>query len=228
MMFTAPPEQSLEWSDEGVLGANRFLRRLWKSVFDHVAVGGAVASAEVQASLAAGALSPADRDLRRIAHQTLAKVEDDIGRRRVFNTAIASVMELLNAIGKHATPGLLAPASVPTARAARQEALEIAVLCLSPIVPHICHELWAQLGQGQELWRTRWRKVDPNALVQDQIEVVVQVNGKLRGRVCVAPDAAEAVVKAAALADENVRRFFEGREPKKVIVVKGKLVNVVV
>jgi leucyl-tRNA synthetase len=227
MMFTAPPEQSLEWSDEGVLGANRFLRRLWKAVFDHVAVGGAVPGAAMQALLA-GALSPADRDLRRVAHQTLAKVEDDIGRRRVFNTAIASVMELLNAIGKHAPPGLVTPASAPSARAARQEALEIAVLCLSPIVPHICHELWAQLGQGNELWRTRWRKVDPNALVQDQVEVVVQVNGKLRGRVSVAPDADEAVVKAAALADENVRRFFEGREPRKVIVVKGKLVNVVV
>jgi len=95
-------------------------------------------------------------------------------------------------------------------------------------VPHICHELWQQLGQGDELWRTRWRKADPAALVQDQVEIVVQVNGKLRGRVSVAPDVAEDVVKAAALADENVRRFFEGREPKKVIVVKGKLVNVVV
>jgi leucyl-tRNA synthetase len=110
----------------------------------------------------------------------------------------------------------------------RQESLEIAVMCLSPMVPHICHELWQQLGNGNQLWRTPWRKVDPAALVQDQIEIVVQVNGKLRGRVSVAPDAAEDVVKAAALADENVRRFFEGREPRKVIVVKGKLVNVVV
>jgi leucyl-tRNA synthetase len=176
------------------------------------------------------ALSPADRDLRRAAHQTLSKVEDDIGRRRIFNTAVASVMELLNAIGKHATDAGAADGSAAamSSRAVRQEALEIAVMCLAPIVPHICHELWQQLGQGSELWRTRWRKVDPAALVQDQVEVVVQVNGKLRGRVSVAPDAAEDIVKAAALADENVRRFFEGREPKKVIVVKGKLVNVVV
>jgi leucyl-tRNA synthetase len=230
MMFTAPPEQSLEWSDEGVLGANRFLRRLWKAVFEHVSTGGFVSEAVRIETLkaAASSLSPADRDLRRAAHQTLSKVEDDIGRRRIFNTAVASVMELLNAIGKHATPGLLASDSAPAARAVRQEALEIAVMCLAPIVPHICHELWQQLGQGNELWRSRWRKADPAALVQDQVEVVVQVNGKLRGRVSVAPDAAEEVVKAAALADENVRRFFEGREPKKVIVVKGKLVNVVV
>jgi len=110
----------------------------------------------------------------------------------------------------------------------RQEALEIAVLSLSPMVPHVSHQLWQELGQGGQLWRTPWRKADPSALVQDAIEIVVQVNGKLRGRVSVAPTDSEEVVKAAALADENVRRFFEGREPKKVIVVKGKLVNVVV
>jgi leucyl-tRNA synthetase len=226
MMFTAPPEQSLEWSDEGVLGSNRFLRRLWKAVYDF-STGGVVSEADRIDTLGAAAstLSAADRDLRRTAHQTLSKVEDDIGRRRIFNTAVASVMELLNAIGRHAAD---AAAAGGAARAVRQEALEIAVMCLSPIVPHICHELWQQLGQGGQLWRTRWRKADLAALVQDQVQIVVQVNGKLRGRVSVAPDAADEVVKAAALADENVRRFFEGREPKKVIVVKGKLVNVVV
>jgi leucyl-tRNA synthetase len=221
MMFTAPPEQSLEWSDEGVIGANRFLRRLWKAVHDHVSAGGAVAEADVKAALA-GTLSSADRDLRRAAHHTLGKVEDDIGRRRVFNTAVASVMELLNAIGKHAGE------ASPAARAVRQEALEIAVMCLSPIVPHICHVLWQELGQGGELWRTAWRKPDPAALVQDAIEIVVQVNGKLRGRISVAPGAADDVVRTAALGDAQVQKFLEGREPKKVIVVKGKLVNVVV
>ncbi len=169
-------------------------------------------------------MSAADRDLRRSAHHTLAKVEDDIGRRRIFNTAVASVMELLNAVGKHAAD---AGAGQPASRAVRQEALEIAVMCLSPIVPHICHELWQQLGQGSELWGARWRKADPAALVQDAIEVVVQVNGKLRGRVSVATGASDDEVKAAALADDSVRKHFEGREPKKVIVVKGKLVNVV-
>ncbi len=119
-------------------------------------------------------------------------------------------------------------ASEPAARAVRQEALEIAVLCLAPIVPHISHQLWQELGLGAELWRAPWRSVDPRALVQDAIEIVVQVNGKLRGRVSVAPGTPDEQVRAAALADENVRRFFEGREPKKVIVVKGKLVNVVI
>jgi leucyl-tRNA synthetase len=224
-MFTAPPELSLEWSDEGVFGANRFLHRLWKAVHDHVSAGGAVDAAAIKAVLSGGALAAGDRDLRRIAHHTLGKVGDDIGRRRVFNTAVASVMELLNAVGKHAAEPA---ADQPPARAMRQEALEIAVLCLSPIVPHITHQLWQELGQGADLWRTRWRRPDLAALVQDAIQIVVQVNGKLRGRLSVSPDAAEDEVRAAALADAQVRKFFDGREPKKVIVVKGKLVNVVV
>jgi len=222
MMFTAPPELSLEWSDEGVHGASRFLRRLWKAVFEHVAGGAPVPAAEVAAAVSGAMLTAADRELRRAAHHTLGKVEDDIGRRRVFNTAVASVMELLNAVGRHA-----AQADGPAARAVRQEALEIAVLCLAPIVPHICHELWRELGQGAQLWRARWRRPDARALAQEAVEIVVQVNGKLRGRVLVAPAASDEQVRATALADENVRRFFEGREPKKVIVVKGKLVNVV-
>jgi leucyl-tRNA synthetase len=222
MMFAAPPDQSLEWSDEGVVGANRFLRRLWKAVFDHVAAGGTVPAEVVATAIARATLSAADRELRRIAHHTLAKVQDDIGRRRVFNTAVASVMELLNAVGRHAADG------GPASRAVRQEALEIAVMCLSPMVPHICHELWRELGQGAALWRTPWRKPDPMALVQEAIEIVVQVNGKLRGRLSMPPDASDDAVKAAALADPQVHKFFEGREPRKVIVVKGKLVNVVV
>jgi leucyl-tRNA synthetase len=151
----------------------------------------------------------------------LAKVEDDIGRRRVFNTAVASVMELLNAVGRHT-------AQQPAARAVRQEALEIAVLCLSPIVPHVCHVLWQSLGQTEPLWRSRWRKADPGALLQDLVEVVVQVNGKLRGRISVPPGAADDQLRAAALAEETVRKHLEGREPRKIIVVRGKLVNVVV
>jgi leucyl-tRNA synthetase len=221
MMFTAPPEQSLEWSDEGVVGANRFLRRLWKAVHEHVATGAGPVPDAKRATLDGASLAGADRDLRRIAHQTLAKVEDDIGRRRVFNTAVAAVMELLNAVGRHG-------GQEPAARAVRQEALESAVLCLSPIVPHICHVLWQALGQAEPLWRSRWHKADPDALVQDLVEVVVQVNGKLRGRISVPPGAADDVLRAAALADEGVLKHLEGRDPKKVIVVRGKLVNVVV
>ena len=214
MMFTAPPELSLEWSDDGVLGANRFLRRVWKAVYDHASRGAPVA-------LDVAALEPADRDLRRIAHQTLGKVKDDIGRRQVFNTAIAAVMELLNAVGRH-------PGDAPQARAVRQEALEIAVLCLAPIVPHICHALWQSLGQAEPLYRVRWREVDPDALTQDLVEVVVQINGKLRGRITAPPGSPDVLLEAAALADETVQRFLEGKTPRKVVVVRGKLVNIVV
>ncbi len=214
MMFTAPPELSLEWSDDGVLGANRFLRRVWKAVYDHASLGAPVALDVV-------ALEPADRDLRRIAHQTLGKVKDDIGRRQVFNTAIAAVMELLNAVGRHA-------GDAPQARAVRQEALEIAVLCLAPIVPHICHALWQSLGQAEPLYRVRWREVDPDALTQDLVEVVVQINGKLRGRISAPPGSPDVLLEAAALADETVQRFLEGKTPRKVVVVRGKLVNIVV
>ena len=213
MMFTAPPEQSLEWSDDGVQGANRFLRRVWKAVYDHVSAGAAP-------SLDAATLAGADKDLRRIAHQTLVKVKDDIGRRRVFNTAIAAVMELLNAIGRHT-------GQEPAARATRQEALEIAVLCLAPIVPHICHALWQSLGHSQPLHGVRWREADPAALEQDLIEVVVQVNGKLRGRITATPGASDDSLREAALADGAVQRFLEGQTPRKVIVVRGKLVNIV-
>jgi leucyl-tRNA synthetase len=159
----------------------------------------------------------ADRTLRRLAHQTLGKVKDDIGRRRVFNTAIAQVMELLNGLAKHSG-----------SRAVRQEALEIAVLCLAPIVPHITHALWRELGHATPLHAERWREADPSALAQDLVEVVVQINGKLRGRVQVPPAADRGAIEAAALADAQVQRFLEGRAPRKVIVVPGKLVNLVV
>jgi len=214
MMFTAPPEQSLEWSDEGVQGAHRFLRRLWKACHDHVSTAGAGAGASGDA---ATALSAEDRDLRRLAHQTLAKVKDDVGRRRVFNTAIAQVMELLNGLGRH-----------QGSRAVRQEALEIAVMCLGPIVPHVTHALWRELGHATPLHAERWREADPAALAQDLVEVVVQINGKLRGRVQVSPSADRAAVEAAALADAQVQRFLEGKAPRKIIVVPGKLVNLVV
>jgi leucyl-tRNA synthetase len=214
MMFTAPPEQSLEWSDDGVLGSHRFLRRLWKAVHDHVSAGPVTAEDF-------GALAAADKDLRRSAHQTLAKVKDDIGRRQVFNTAIAAVMELLNAIGRHTGEGA-------AARAVRQEALEIAVMCLAPIVPHICHALWQSLGHAAPLYAERWREADPTALVQDLVEVVVQVNGKLRGKVSVAADADEATVREAAVANPDVAKVVADQPIKKFVYVRGKLANVVV
>jgi leucyl-tRNA synthetase len=215
MMFTAPPEQSLEWSDEGVQGAFRFLRRLWQAVFEHVAQG------LPPSGIPTGALPPAARDLRRIAHRTLGKVTDDIGRRHVFNTAIAAVMELLNAVGRFDDPS-------PAGRAVVQESLEIVVIALSPIVPHITHELWRALGHERALIEERWPAPDPAALVQERVELVVQVNGKLRGRLQAPLDATEAELRELALGDPGVAKFVDGKPLRKCIVVPGKLLNLVV
>jgi leucyl-tRNA synthetase len=213
-MFASPPEQTLEWSDEGVQGASRFIRRLWNAVYEHVAAGPAPA-------LEARALTQEQRELRRAAHQALAKATDDIGRRRNFNTAIAAIMELLNSIGRFSDTS-------PQGRAVRQEALGISVLVLAPITPHVCHALWHALGHPTPPVDERWPQPDPSALVQDTLELVVQVNGKLRGHITVPADADEAAVRAAALADEHVRKFVADKAVRRVIVVPGKLVNVVV
>ena len=214
-MFAAPPEQTLEWSDEGVQGAHRFMKRLWRAVYEHVRLG------QVSDALNAAELSVAQKDLRRAVHQTLAKVTDDIQRRRVFNTAIAAVMELMNTLAKFND-------SSPQGRAVVQEALEQIVLMLSPIVPHVCHTLWHELGHQDAIIDHPWPKPDPAALQQDTIEVVVQVNGKLRSRIAIAAKASEADARAAALADENVIRWVEDKPVRKFIYVPGKLINVVV
>src|SRR5690606_40541251 len=219
MMFKAPPEDTLEWSEDGVEGAARFVRRVWRMVYEHIAGGGVREAAG--APLSAAPLSDAQRAMRRVAHATLAKVTDDIGRRRVFNTAIAAVMELMNTLAKFDDAS-------PTGRAIVQETLELIVQMLSPIVPPAAHALWCELGHDDALIDRAWPEPDPAALVRDEIEIVVQVNGKLRGRVSVAADADEEAVRAAALADPNVQKWTESKPIRKVIVVKGKLVNVVV
>ena len=212
MMFTAPPDQALEWSDSGVAGANRFLKRLWKTVCEHVESGPGGDGGRPGEEAAA---------LRRKLHETIAKVSDDIGRRYTFNTAVAAVMELLNAINR-------AAGGAQGLQAVRQEALEAIVLMLSPIVPHITHELWQALGHENAVVDEPWPAVDESALAQDAIEVVVQVNGRLRARVSVPAEADEDTVVEHALADENVRRHTEGKTIRKTIYVPGKLVNVVV
>ena len=214
MMFAAPPEQSLEWSDEGVQGSFRFLKRFWSSVIDHAA-GGPVETLDVSV------LNDAQKELRRKTHQTIAKIGDDIGRRHSFNTAVAASMELLNAINK-LVDGLAAD------RAVQRESLEAVVIMLSPIVPHICHALWQELGHKSALIDQRWPVVDESALEIDRIEMVVQVNGKLRGRLLVAVDAPKNVIEDLALAEENVQRFIDGKAVRKIIVVPGRLVNIVV
>jgi leucyl-tRNA synthetase len=213
-MFAAPPEQSLEWSDSGVEGAHRFMKRLWRLVHEHVSDGPAPA-------LDKSRLDAAQRELRRQLHAAITKVSDDIGRRYTFNTAIAAVMEFLNALARHEGQG-------PQDRALRQEALEAVVLVLSPIVPHACHALWRALGREGAVVDQRWPAADAEALVQDEVELVVQVQGKLRGRIRVARDAADAEIRAAALAEENVARFVGDKAVRKFIVVPGRLVNIVV
>ena len=217
MMFASPPEQSLEWSDAGVEGAHRFLRRLWRTVYEFVQNGGSGAS---KFSGSQETLSGSLKDLRFKLHSTIAKVTDDYDRRQQFNTAIAAVMELLNQYDKTDTSG-------EHGQAVAREVLEAVVLLLSPIVPHICETLWGELAGGN-LWQQSWPAVDNAALVQTEIEMMVQVNGKLRDKIQIAADADEAAVKAAALATAGAQKFMEGQEPKKIVVVPKRLVNIVV
>jgi len=213
-MFAAPPEQSLEWSDTGVEGASRFLKRLWKQVYLHLEGGATVV-------LDTGSLSEQQQAVRRSVHNTLAKVSDDIGRRYTFNTAIAANMELINTLSRFKDDS-------EQGRAVMQEALDAVVLMLSPIVPHISHSLWQLLGHEQAVVDCGWPRVDESALQQDSIALVVQVNGKVRGHIKVALDAAREVIEAAAMDEENVQRYIADKTVRKIIVVPGKLVNVVV
>ena len=212
-MFAAPPEQTLEWSDEGVSGAHRFLRKLWKMVHDHL-------KTNVATPLDSVNLNQQQRDLRRKTHETINKVNDDFGRRNTFNTAIAAVMELLNEVAKH---GGTENQSI----AVRHEALTSAVLLLSPIAPHICHALWQVLGNSESVADASWPSVDEKALVRSTITLVLQVNGKVRGKIEVAADISKQEIEQIALADENVQRFIEGNTIRKIIVVPGRLINIV-
>lgn len=213
-MFAAPPEQSLEWNDSAVEGANRFLRKLWKAVHAHVQVGSAV-------TLVPAELNEQQQGLRRKTHETIAKVSDDYGRRQTFNTAIAAVMELLNEVGKNTER------QTPSSLAVEREALETATLLLSPIVPHICNQLWCELGHDNSLLDAPWPQVDESALVKNTIQMVIQVNGKLRAQIDVPADADKTTIENIATTHENVQRFTEGQTIRKVIVVPNKLVNIV-
>lgn len=214
MMFAAPPEQSLEWSDAGVEGASRFLKRLWRLAFEYVETGHT-------AALDTAALNDAQKAIRLVTHETIAKVGDDIGRRFTFNTAIASVMELMNALSKFKDDS-------EQGRAVMRESLQAITLLLSPIVPHITHEIWKVLGEEGLLLDQAWPEVDETALVKDSLQIIVQVNGKLRSRIEVAATAGKDDIETAALADTNVMKFTDGKQIVKVIVVPGKLVNIVV
>ncbi|WP_290526134.1 leucine--tRNA ligase [Alcanivorax sp.] len=209
MMFAAPPEQSLEWNDSGVEGAFRFLKRLWRLVAEHVEAG-------LPGALNVDSLDDNAKALRRKTHETIQKVSDDFGRRHTFNTAIAAVMELINDVSKFDGDA-----------AVKHEALEAAVLVLAPITPHASHALWQALGHDEAVFNAAWPDVDESALVKDSIELVVQVNGKVRAKLEVPASADKDTVENLAKAEPNVQKFTDGKTIRKVIVVPGKLVNIV-
>jgi len=223
MMFAAPPEQSLEWADSGVEGANRFLRRLWKAVYDHVNIGEIAAykmadstensSAELNAEL---------KSIRLQLHMTIEKVADDYARRHSFNTAISSVMELMNALTKIEGTDI-------ASRQVRQEVLQNVALLLSPIVPHICQAMWAELCPASHILEVSWPMADQSAMVQDSVDYVIQVNGKLRGSITVAKTETKEALETLALAQPFVQKFIEEHMTvRKIVVVPNKLINIVV
>ena len=213
MMFASPPDQSCEWSDAGVEGANRFLRRVWRLAQGHVSAG-------LPGKLDVSVLTDEQKAVRRAIHLAIKQASNDIGQHHKFNTAIAQVMTLMNVLEKAAT-------ATEQDRALVHEGLEIVTLLLAPITPHISHELWQRLGHADAVIDAQWPQVDESALVQDSLTLVVQVNGKLRGQIIVAASSSREDVEAAARANENVLRFTEGLSIRKVIVVPGKLVNIV-
>ncbi|MEP7187378.1 MAG: class I tRNA ligase family protein, partial [Rhodanobacter sp.] len=243
-MFAAPPEQSLEWSEAGVEGMSRFLKRLWREVTNHVAqpdhpsIKAVAASHSTSLPLLAGegaagaggnalgvidptALDAGQKTLRRQLHETIQKVGDDFGRRHAFNTAIAALMELLNALNKFNDQS-------DQGRAVRHEALEAMVLLLNPVVPHISHQLWQVLGHAETVLEDQpWPLADPSALVRDTLKLAVQINGKLRATIELPANASKEDAEAEALAQPQVVHFLENLTVRKVIVVPGKIVNIV-
>ena len=214
MMMQSPPYQTLEWSDTAVEGAFRFLRRLWRTVADHVA-------ADPVEDLVPERLDPEQRAVRRKIHETIAKAGDDVGRRYTFNTAIAAVIEMLNALRAHED-------ETPQGRALEREGLKAAILLLAPVVPHVAHALWPALGGEGPVVDASWPEADPAALERDTVTLVVQVNGKLRGRVDVPAGTDRDEAEAAARGNPNVARHLEGKSARKVILVPDRLLNIVV
>ena len=215
MMFAAPPDQSLEWADSGVEGASRFLKRLWKAVYEHVEFGQTNAYTQ-------GELSAELKQLRLQLHHTIEKVGDDYSRRHSFNTAISSVMELMNALAK-------IESSDEVTRSVRQEVLQNVALLLSPIVPHICQALWAELCPASHILSAAWPVADKTAMIQESVEYVIQVNGKLRGNLLVSRETSKESIEKMTLEQTYVTKFLlDGTSVRKIIVVPNKLVNVVI
>jgi leucyl-tRNA synthetase len=212
-MFAAPPEQTLEWIDSGVEGANRFIKRLWKLVQEHLELG-------ATPTLKVANLNQPQKVLRRLVHRTIAKVSDDLGRRQTFNTAVAAIMELLNHLQK-------APQNSPQDLAVMREGIESIVLLLTPVAPHICHVLWQDLGHQDEVETARWPQADETAMIEDEKLIVVQVNGKVRAKITVSAAASDEEVKALGRDEPNVQQFLQDKTVRKIIYIPGKLLNIV-
>ncbi|WP_281850417.1 leucine--tRNA ligase, partial [Pseudomonas helleri] len=213
MMFASPPDASLEWSDAGVEGAHRFLKRVWRLAHAHVGQG-------LPGALDVAGLNDEQKVIRRAIHQAIKQASQDVGQHHKFNTAVAQVMTVMNVLEK-------APQATEQDRALLQEGLETVALILAPITPHISHVLWGQLGHATAIIDAAWPTLDESALVQDTLQLVIQVNGKLRGHIEMPAAASREEIEAAARTNENVLRFTEGLTIRKVIVVPGKLVNIV-
>ncbi|MBT4122967.1 MAG: class I tRNA ligase family protein, partial [Candidatus Ruthia sp.] len=217
ILFAAPPTQDLEWSDSGLEGSYRFVNKIYRLVVGFIED----AKSNKIGKLSVAILSKEQKAVRQKTYQTLGKITDDMSRRHSFNTAIAALMELSNTLAKFTD-------SDEQSMAVRAESIDIILKSLSPITPHICHHLWRALGNNSAIINEAWPSVDEDALAQDEVQIVVQINGKLRAKLTLSADTDKAQVEAQALADENVAKFTEGKNVVKVIVVPNKLVNIVV
>jgi leucyl-tRNA synthetase len=212
-MFAAPPEQTLEWIESGVEGQFRFIKRFWKLVQEHIVT-------DRKEALNLTVLSQNQKNLRRALHKTISKVTDDIDRRQTFNTAIAAIMELLNKMQK-------LDKQAPQSSAILDEAIQAVLKMLNPITPHLCQQLWFELGHDNSIEDSGWPEADPDAMIEDEKLIVVQVNGKVRAKLTISADASQETVEAAGLAQENVKAFVEEKTIRKIIYVPNKLLNIV-
>ena len=219
-LFIGPPEKDAEWNDTAVEGAYRFLRRVWRRVYLHRDLLREAAGQPTDLA----AMDPAERDLFRKLHECIQKITHDMDGAFHFNSAIAQIMELMNAIDDLS----IEAESTPTRRAVFREAIETVVLLLSPFAPHIAEDLWVELGHEPGIMKADWPSVNPEALTRDEVEIVLQVNGKVRGRLTVPVDSERETIEALALGDAAVRRHTEGKTVRKVIIVPGKLINIAV
>jgi leucyl-tRNA synthetase len=217
VMFAAPPEQSLEWSDQGVQGAHRFINRVWRLVNSHIEAG-------IPKEITVNNTRKDIKLLRSKIHKTLAKVRDDYARRHSFNTAIASIMELSNEIPQE----FLNSSADPEARNVANEAVQAILLMLNPITPHLSQYLWWKLNPSESIIEKPWPEIDESLLIDDNLRIAVQVNGKLRSEIEIAKDTEEEIIKSIAINDEKIKKHIEDKQVKKIIYIQGRVLNIVI